>query len=95
MVRTSRRFAQVHSPPSRLLGRARNALRWDFSVGGVMGYRIENGRVVGRVEDAMVTRDAHSMLTGPGAVASGPEWIGVFRGAPRVERTGVPLSMKE
>ncbi len=54
-----------------------------------------NGRVVGRVEDAMVTRDAHSMLTGPGAVASGPEWIGVFRGAPRVERTGVPVSMKE
>ena len=51
-----------------------NAINGDFSVNIALGYKIENGEIVGRVKDAMVTGNVYDALPRIEAIGSESEW---------------------
>jgi PmbA protein len=55
-----------------------NLMNGDFSVNVSLGYKIENGEIVGRVKDAMLTGNAYDALKRIEAVGSEPEWAHFF-----------------
>ncbi len=61
----------------RLLGAGQsNVLGGDFNANVLLGYKIENGRVVGRVKNAMVSGNAYDALSNLTAVGSEGRWLG-------------------
>ena len=52
-----------------------NVMNGDFSVNIALGYKVENGEIVGRVKNAMVAGNAYKALNGLAAIASDPEWV--------------------
>jgi PmbA protein len=51
-----------------------NAMNGDFSVNVSLGYKIENGEIVGRVKDAMLAGNVYDALPQIEAIGSEPEW---------------------
>jgi PmbA protein len=51
-----------------------NAMNGDFSVNIALGYKVENGEIVGRVKDAMVAGNVYDALPRVEAVGSQQEW---------------------
>jgi PmbA protein len=51
-----------------------NVINGDFSVNIALGYKIENGEIVGRVKDAMVAGNVYQALPRIEATGSEPEW---------------------
>jgi len=51
-----------------------NIMNGDFSVNVSLGYKIENGEIVGRVKDAMVAGNVYDALNRIEAIGSEPEW---------------------
>lgn len=68
-----------------------NVLGGDFSGNVVLGYKIERGRIVGRVKNTMVAGNAHVLLEHIGALGSDVRWIGERLHAPSIlfERVSV------
>jgi len=52
-----------------------NVLGGDFSGNVLLGYKIENGRVVGRVKDTMVAGNIYQLLKEVRAVGKEPQWV--------------------
>jgi len=62
-----------------------NAINGDFSVNVQLGYKIEDGRVVGRVKDVMLAGNTYDALKNTAAIGDHAEWIwGMFGGASRL-----------
>jgi PmbA protein len=55
-----------------------NILGGDFSGNVLLGYKVENGKIVGRVKDTMVSGNIYQLLKEAIAIGSKPEWVGGF-----------------
>lgn len=53
-----------------------NPINGEFSVNVFLGYKIENGKVAGRVKDVMLAGNAYSALKDITAISQEREWIG-------------------
>ena len=53
-----------------------NVMGGDFSGNVLLGYKIENGEIVGRVKDAIVAGNVHDALHRLVAIGSEPRWVG-------------------
>ena len=52
-----------------------NIVNGDFSVNVSLGYKIENGEIVGRVKDVMLAGNVYDALHQIEAIGSEPEWF--------------------
>jgi len=55
-----------------------NILGGDFSGNVLLGYKVENGKIVGRVKDTMVSGNVYQVLKQITAIGSEPKWVGGF-----------------
>jgi len=53
-----------------------NILGGDFSGNVLLGYKVESGKIVGRVKDTMVSGNVYQVLKEVTAIGSQPEWVG-------------------
>ena len=53
-----------------------NILSGDFSGNVLLGYRIESGKIVGRVKDTMVSGNIYRLLKDFSAIVSDAKWVG-------------------
>ncbi len=66
-----------------LMGAAQgNILGGDFSGNVLLGYKVENGEMVGRVKDTMVSGNIYRALDKIAAIGSDPKWVGGFLQTP-------------
>jgi PmbA protein len=59
-----------------------NILGGDFSGNVLLGYKIESGKIVGRVKNTMVSGNVYQVLREVTAVGSRAEWVGGFLHTP-------------
>jgi PmbA protein len=59
-----------------------NILGGDFSGNVLLGYKVESGKIVGRVKDTMVSGNVYQVLKEVIAIGSEPEWVGGFLQTP-------------
>jgi len=59
-----------------------NILGGDFSGNVLLGYKVENGKMVGRVKDTMVSGNIYQLLKQIIAIGSEARWIGGFLNTP-------------
>ena len=59
-----------------------NILGGDFSGNVLLGYKVENGKIVGRVKDTMVSGNIYQVLKQITAVGSEAKWVGGFLQTP-------------
>jgi PmbA protein len=55
-----------------------NILGGDFSGNVLLGFKIENGKIVGRVKDTMVSGNIYRVLKEVAAIGSEAKWVGGF-----------------
>jgi PmbA protein len=73
MVKDTREGLLVHS----VLGLGQgNPISGEFSVNVQLGYKIENGEIVGRVKDVMLAGNTYEALKTIAAVGAKAEWVG-------------------
>jgi len=53
-----------------------NVLGGDFSGNVLLGYKVENGKIVGRVKDTMVSGNIYHLLKDIAAIGSDARWVG-------------------
>jgi PmbA protein len=61
-----------------------NILGGDFSGNVLLGFKIENGKIVGRVKDTMVSGNIYKVLKEVAAIGSKPERVGGFVHTPPI-----------
>jgi PmbA protein len=61
-----------------------NILGGDFSGNVLLGFKIENGKIVGRVKDTMVSGNVYQVLKEPIAIGSEAKWVGGFIHTPHI-----------
>ncbi len=59
-----------------------NILGGDFSGNVLLGYKVESGKIVGRVKDTMVSGNIYQVLKQITAIGSEPKWVGSFLKTP-------------
>lgn len=64
-----------------------NVMNGDFSVNISLGYKVENGEIVGRVKNAMLAGNVYDALNRIEAVGSKPEWYGAYCAPPIMIRS--------
>lgn len=72
-----------------------NILGGDISGNVLLGYKIENGEIVGRVKDTMVAGNIYRILKDIAAIGSESEWVSSLLSAPPFYCTGVSVSSQE
>jgi PmbA protein len=71
-----------------------NILGGDFSGNVLLGYKIENGKIVGRVKDTMVSGNVYQLLEHVPAIGSEIKWVGGFLQTPPLYLSGVSVAAK-
>ncbi|MFC2007816.1 TldD/PmbA family protein [Chloroflexota bacterium] len=71
-----------------------NVLGGDFSGNVLLGFKVENGRITGRVKDTMVSGNVYELLKGIAAVGSEPRWVGGFLHTPHLYFHSLSVSSK-
>jgi PmbA protein len=71
-----------------------NVLGGDFSGNVLLGYKIEKGKIAGRVKDTMVSGNVYRILKQIAAVGSETAWVGGFLQSPPIYFTGVSVAGK-
>ena len=71
-----------------------NILNGDFSGNVLLGYKIENGSVKGRVKDTMVYGNVYQLLKEIAAVGSDSRWIGGYVKTPSIYCPAISVSAK-
>jgi len=61
-----------------------NILGGDFSGNVLLGYKVENGKIVGRVKDTMVSGNVYQMLKDIAAIGSEVKWVDGFLQTPHL-----------
>ena len=69
-----------------------NILGGDFSGNVLLGYKVENGKIVGRVKDTMVSGNIYKVLKDIAAIGSEAKWIGGFLQTPPFYCEGLSVS---
>lgn len=79
----------------RLLGAGQsNILGGDFNANVLLGYRVKDGRVVGRVKNAMVSGNAYQALSNLIGIGSEARWLGGSLRTPAIACAGVSVAAK-
>ena len=71
-----------------------NILGGDFSGNVLLGYRVENGKIVGRVKDTMVSGNIYQVLKDITAIGSDARWVGSFLYTPSLYCPGLSVASK-
>ena len=71
-----------------------NPISGEFSVNVQLGYKIENGEIVGRVKDAMLAGNTYDALNNIMAIGDKAEWIGGSLLAPYVQIASLSVVAK-
>ena len=71
-----------------------NILSGDFSGNVLLGYKIESGKIVGRVKDTMVSGNVYQLLKEITAVGSDAKWEGDSINTPSFYCPGVSVAVK-
>jgi PmbA protein len=61
-----------------------NILGGDFSGNVLLGYKVESGKIVGRVKDTMVSGNVYQVLKEVTAIGSEAKWVGGFIQTPPI-----------
>jgi PmbA protein len=69
-----------------------NILSGDFSGNVLLGYKIENGQIVGRVKDTMVSGNVYKILKDIPALGSESKWVMGFLNTPPLYCQGLSVS---
>ena len=71
-----------------------NVLGGDFGGNVLLGFRIQKGKVTGRVKDTMIAGNVYTALNQIVAMGDRPEWVGGAFSAPPICCRGVTISSK-
>jgi PmbA protein len=71
-----------------------NILGGDFSGNVLLGYKVESGKIVGRVKDTMVSGNIYQILKEVTTIGSEPEWVGGFLHTPPLYCTRLSVATK-
>ena len=71
-----------------------NILGGDFSGNVLLGYKVENGKIVGRVKDTMVSGNIYQLLKQITAIGSEAKWVGGFLNTPPLYFSSVSVASK-
>ena len=71
-----------------------NVLGGDFSGNVLLGYKVENGKIVGRVKDTMVSGNIYQVLQHIIAVGAEPKWVGGFLKTPHLYFPALSVTSK-
>ena len=71
-----------------------NVMGGDFSGNVLLGYKIENGEITGRVKDTMVAGNIHEALKRLAAIGSETRWVGGSMHTPALAFEGLTVSAK-
>ena len=79
----------------RLLGAGQsNVLGGDFNANVLLGYKVEGGRIAGRVKNAMISGNAYTALNDLAAIGSEGRWVRGGLYAPPISLANVSVSAK-
>jgi PmbA protein len=70
-----------------------NILGGDFSGNVLLGFKVENGKIVGRVKDTMVSGNVYQLLNDVSAVGSDARWLGGLN-TPSLYFPGISVASK-
>ena len=71
-----------------------NELGGEFRANVSLGYRVENGKITGRVKDTMISGNVYKALTQVEAVSDKAEWVFGSMRAPAIRCRGVEVAAK-
>jgi len=71
-----------------------NILGGDFSGNVLLGYKVENGKIVGRVKDTMVSGNVYQVLKEITAIGSDAKWVGSFLQTPHIYCPSLSVASK-
>jgi PmbA protein len=71
-----------------------NILGGDFSGNVLLGFKIENGKIVGRIKDTMVHGNVYKILKDIPAIGSESKWVSGFLHTPPIYCQGLSVSSK-
>ena len=71
-----------------------NPISGEFSVNVQLGYKIENGKIVGRVKDVMLAGNTYDALNNIMAIGDKAEWIGGSLFAPYMQIASLSVVAK-
>ena len=71
-----------------------NILGGDFSGNVLLGYKVENGKMVGRVKDTMVSGNVYQLLNQITAIGSEARWVGGSINTPPIYLPSVSVTSK-
>jgi len=71
-----------------------NILGGDFSGNVLLGYKVENGRIVGRVKDTMVSGNVYQVLKEIVALGREVRWVGGFLQTPHIYCPAISVASK-
>ncbi len=71
-----------------------NLLGGDFSGNVLLGYKVENGKIIGRVKNTMVSGNVYQLLKNIAAIGSDARWVGGFLHTPSLYFSGVSVASK-
>ena len=71
-----------------------NVLGGDFSGNVLLGYKVESGKIVGRVKNTMVSGNIYQVLKEVAAIGSKPKWVGGFLQTPHIYCPGLSVASK-
>jgi len=71
-----------------------NILGGDFSGNVLLGYKVESGKIVGRVKDTMVSGNIYQVLKEVAAIGSEARWVGGFVLTPHIYCPSLSVASK-
>ena len=71
-----------------------NILGGDFSGNVLLGYKVESGKIVGRVKDTMVSGNVYRILEQLTAIGSEAKWVGSFLQTPHLYCPSLSVASK-
>jgi PmbA protein len=71
-----------------------NILGGDFSGNVLLGYKVENGKIVGRVKDTIVSGNVYQVLKQIIALGRKAKWVGGFLQAPHIYCPSLSVASK-
>ncbi len=71
-----------------------NILNGDFSGNVLLGYKIENGAIAGRVKDTMVYGNVYQLLKEISAIGNDARWIAGYVNTPSIFCPQISIATK-
>ena len=80
----------------RLLGAGQsNILGGDFSANVLLGYRVEKGKISGRLKNTVINGNVYTVLKSMRALGSDPQWMGGALKTPSIYCDGISVATRE